>query len=79
MSAKNSNTTSDYIEWDVVINLIYKLYRDGDFRMSLLVGCGIFFVHGECANENGEMALEMLTELFNLGLRREEILRAMIC
>ena len=43
MSAKNSNTTSDYIEWDVAINLIHKLYRDGDFRMSLLVGCGIFF------------------------------------
>ena len=39
----------------------------------------------ECANENGEMALVMLSELFNhsnisitkryLGLRREEILR----
>ena len=43
MSAKNSNTTSDYIEWDAAINLIHKLYRDGDFRMSLLVGCGIFF------------------------------------
>lgn len=43
MSAKNSNTTSDYIEWNVAINLIHKLYRDGDYRMSLLVGCGVFF------------------------------------
>ena len=43
MSAKNSNTTSDYIEWATAINLIHKLYRDGDYRMSLLVGCGIFF------------------------------------
>ena len=43
MSVKNSNTTSDYIEWDSAINLIHKLYRDGDYRMSLLVGCGIFF------------------------------------
>ena len=43
MSAKNSNTTSDYIEWDAAINLIHKLYRDGDYRMSLLIGCGIFF------------------------------------
>ena len=43
MSAKNSNTTSDYIEWDSAINLIHKLYRDGDYRMSLLVGCGVFF------------------------------------
>ena len=37
MSVKNSNTTSDYIEWNAAINLILKLYRDGDFRMSLLV------------------------------------------
>ena len=43
MSAKNSNTTSDYIEWATAINLIHKLYRDGDHRMSLLVGCGVFF------------------------------------
>ena len=43
MSAKNSNTTSDYIEWSAAINLIHRLYRDGDYRMSLLVGCGIFF------------------------------------
>lgn len=43
MSAKNSNTTSGYIKWDTAINLIHRLYRDRDYRMSLLVGCGIFF------------------------------------
>ena len=43
MSVKNSNTTSDYIEWDSAINLVHRLFRDGDYRMSLLVGCGIFF------------------------------------
>ena len=43
MSIKNSNTTSDYIEWDAAVNLVHRLFRDGDFRMSLLVGCGIFF------------------------------------
>ena len=43
MSIKNSNTTSDYIEWDAAINLVHRLFRDGDYRMSLLVGCGIFF------------------------------------
>ena len=43
MSIKNSNTTSDYIEWDSAINLVHRLFRDGDYRMSLLVGCGIFF------------------------------------
>ena len=43
MSIKNSNTTSDYIEWNVAVNLVHRLFRDGDYRMSLLVGCGIFF------------------------------------
>ena len=43
MSLKNSRTTSDYIEWEKAINLIHRLYRDGDYRMSLLIGCGCFF------------------------------------
>ena len=43
MSVKNSTTTSDYIEWDKAVNLVHRLYNDGDYRLSLLVGCGIFF------------------------------------
>ena len=43
MSAKNSHTTSDYVEWDAAVNLVHRLYKDGMYRMSLLVGCGIFF------------------------------------
>ena len=43
MSIKNSYTTADYIEWNTAINLVHKLYKDGKFRMSLLIGCGIFF------------------------------------
>lgn len=43
MSIKNSYTTADYIEWDAAINLMHKLYKDGKYRMSLLIGCGIFF------------------------------------
>ena len=35
--------TSDYMEWDVMLSLIRKLYRDKNYRMSLLVGCGCFF------------------------------------
>lgn len=35
--------TSDYMEWDTMLSLIRKLYRDGNFRMSLLIGCGCFF------------------------------------
>ncbi len=43
MSVRNSHTTADYLDWNVMLNLIRKLYRDGDFRMSLLIGCGCFF------------------------------------
>ena len=42
MSAKHSHTTSDYIAWDTAISLTRKLYRDGDYRTSLLIACGIF-------------------------------------
>ena len=43
MSLKNSYTTSDYIEWDTMLNLVRRLYRDGNIRMSLLISCGCFF------------------------------------
>ena len=43
MSVKHSNSTSDYIEWDTMLTLVRRLYKDGDYRMSLLIGCGSFF------------------------------------
>lgn len=43
MSIKHSNTTSDYLEWDSMLSLIHRLYRDGEYRISLLIGCGCFF------------------------------------
>ena len=43
MSILNSHTTADYLDWNVMLNLIRKLYRDGDYRMSLFIGCGCFF------------------------------------
>lgn len=43
MSLKNSYVTSDYIEWDTMLSLIRKLYRDREYRLSLLIGCGCFF------------------------------------
>lgn len=43
MSLKNSRTTSDYMEWNMMLSLIRKLYKDGDYRMSLFIGCGAFF------------------------------------
>lgn len=43
MSVKHTYTTSDYIEWDTMLNLVRRLFKDGDYRMSLLIGCGAFF------------------------------------
>ena len=43
MSLKHSNTTADYIEWNTMLNLVRRLYKDGNYRMSLLIGCGCFF------------------------------------
>ena len=35
--------TSNAMDWDSMLSLVRKLYRDGDYRMSLLIGCGAFF------------------------------------
>lgn len=43
MAARHTYRTSDYIQWDTMLSLIRRLYRDGDYRMSLLIGCGSFF------------------------------------
>jgi len=43
MSKRGSNTTADRLEWHEATALVRKLYKDGDFRMSLLIGAGIFF------------------------------------
>lgn len=43
MSIKHSNTTSDYLEWDTMISLVHRLFRDENYRISLLIGYGCFF------------------------------------
>lgn len=43
MSLKNSYVTSDYMEWDSMLSLVRKLYRDKEYRLSLLIACGSFF------------------------------------
>ena len=43
VSQKHTYTTSDYMEWSTMLNLVRWLYRDGNFRMSLLIGTGCFF------------------------------------
>ena len=42
MSLKNSITTADYMPWSEMSNLVRKLYRDGNVRLSLLVLTGCF-------------------------------------
>lgn len=43
MSRLHSCTTADYMEWDTMLTLVRRLYRDGKYRLSLLIGCGCFF------------------------------------
>lgn len=43
MSSKYSRTTADYLSWDQNLNLIRKLFNDGDYRISLLVAIGSFW------------------------------------
>ena len=43
MSQKYSYTTADYLPWDTMLNLTRRLFRDGKYRMSLLIACGSFF------------------------------------
>ena len=31
------------MEWDSMLSLVHKLYRDKEYRLSLLIGCGSFF------------------------------------
>lgn len=43
MSAKFSNTTADYLEWNEAMNLIRKLYDDKKITISLYIACSCFF------------------------------------
>ena len=42
MGLKYSTTTADYLEWDIAMNLIRKLAKDENYKMSLLVAIGCF-------------------------------------
>ena len=42
MSLKYSSTTADHLQWDEAMNLIRKLAKDGNYKMSLLVALGCF-------------------------------------
>lgn len=42
MSLKYSTTTADYLVWSDAMNLIRKLAKDGNYKLSLLVALGCF-------------------------------------
>lgn len=42
MSLKNSTTTADFLVWSDAMNLIRKLAKDGNYKMSLLIALGCF-------------------------------------
>ena len=42
MSLKYTKTTADFLQWDEAMNLIRKLAKDGNYKMSLLVALGCF-------------------------------------
>ena len=42
MSLKYSSTTADYLVWSDAMNLVRKLAKDGNYKMSLLVAIGCF-------------------------------------
>ena len=42
MSLKYSSRTADFLQWDEDMNLIRKLAKDGNYKMSLLIALGCF-------------------------------------
>jgi integrase len=43
MSAKFTQTTADYLEWNQSMNLIRNLFNDDNYKMSLLISFGSFW------------------------------------
>lgn len=37
MALKGQTTTANALQWEEMVSLVHRLYRDGDYRMSLLV------------------------------------------
>ncbi|WP_287648870.1 tyrosine-type recombinase/integrase [Bacteroides sp.] len=43
MSLKYSQTTSDYLQWNEAMQLVRSLYKDANYKMSLLISVGCFW------------------------------------
>ncbi len=42
MALKGQKTTTGFIQWNELTNLVLKLHRDGEYKFSLLIGTGAF-------------------------------------
>ena len=42
MPIKGQKTTSSYVDWNTITNLILKLERDGNWKFAILISIGIF-------------------------------------
>lgn len=42
MPLKGQKTTSSYVDWNAITNLVLKLERDGNWKFALLISVGIF-------------------------------------
>ena len=42
MALKGQKTTTGFIQWNELTNLVLKLQRDGEYKFSLLIGTGAF-------------------------------------
>ena len=60
MSLKYSSTTADYLQWSEAMNLIRKLAKDGNYRISLLISLGCFT--GLRISDNSGFTLEADTK-----------------
>ena len=70
MSVKYSTTTADYLDWDVMLNLIRRLFKDGNYRISLLIGCGCFF--GLRISDILSLSWEMLLDSDSFALNEKK-------
>ena len=70
MSVRYSTTTSDYLEWNSMLNLVRRLYKDCNYRMSLLIGCGCFF--GLRISDILSLSWEMLLDSDNFTLNEKK-------
>lgn len=43
MSKKFSSTTADFLEWDQMLNLVHKLFKKENYKMSLFIALGSFW------------------------------------